>query len=1266
MQSQNAQERRIARVFWSSPFGGLEEERELLTKKYWPRLAHMCQKAGYEYVPVDMRWGITSGHSTQALTIAICLRELDRSDMIVGFFGQRYGWHGDKDQMLQKTFDYASPSYPFIDEYRDRSVTELEFLHGHLNHPGARAASFFFRDKAYDDQKRVEYEAADDERNARKYRATSDGPNAEQFLDDLKSRVKETKDKCLTIHPNYTTPSEGARLMFETAQDFLQDFLKPQRALSGPETDRLEHHAFLIQKLGMGGKYVGGEGYMMEVDSHVLEKRHEYKKKHLLVTGEPGSGKTCLLGNWILKHQEQYPDDVIAYHIVGCSSSSTSVKNVLQRLSNDVEDALFSVNGGPTPERVYATNGKEDVRELRQILTSVVNKASKGDRRVIIVIDALNMLEKAGKTMKTLYWLPKFLPDVAHLILSSVSSDDVNIRELIQEREFSQLTMIPLTEDIQSTVTKNMLIVRGKELSQQQHDRVVGCSQTENPLFLMILLQELCSFGSFFELDDYIDSLIAVNSVTELFVKFLKRLEKDYNPEEKTNLVHEVMCCLLVARRGLSEGEIKKILGVSDQMWSMLYFAMNDFVVERSGLYVLANTELAEAVRQHFCIDENTQTKFTRLICDYFLQIFKELYPRYNTKIPCRVLEELPWLLCKLGDNAQLQDCLLNLAMFSALYSGQHKYDLVDYWNSTGVPGKEIQQSYMGSLDDQVALLYDQSIVETGTLPRPTPGIQLISVVGDISSFLVEAGHRTVLEPLLLRAIRMHPVQDETKVLTSDLDTTRDYCYRQNQLACFYADTDRFDQALVIHKKLLELKGKLDPKVWASEKAVTLNNMGFLQMKLGNNQQSLEYFQQALAFHKEVITDDDAHEVIASATNNIGSVLAVMGRYDEAAPILERSLEIYEEIYFDSLPPDVGGTLLNLAKCHVRNPEKTTDEVEATYQRALDIRVNAYGHNHPEAAQVLMTYGAYMMRRDKTDEGLKMYLEALDIFEVSYGSDGLDTTMVKENVAMAYVVKGQHEEAIPYFNQAGESLHKLGLMDRSSQFLNSSMLNYYLQNKRMAEAHQVLERVITAQFATEDMFVTLEQLDELLLGDQRPARPFEQTLDYALQKFPSGMRVLGRKLVLLARSGEADAMLDIIRNNPAGRDDPALYMYAYKVFVENGHREEGQRILLAASEHFPDNVVVLENLAKCHSIYKRYPEALEVMERALVVNPQDIDLLILRANLLGMSDQLKESRERLLEAKRIAEKKDDQENVDKITAILKNLDKIIISASANT
>ena len=80
--------RQTARVFFSSPFGGLEDEREELTKKYWPRLASMCSKAGYEFVPVDLRWGITTEMSSSASTIEVCLREMDRSDMIVGFFGQ--------------------------------------------------------------------------------------------------------------------------------------------------------------------------------------------------------------------------------------------------------------------------------------------------------------------------------------------------------------------------------------------------------------------------------------------------------------------------------------------------------------------------------------------------------------------------------------------------------------------------------------------------------------------------------------------------------------------------------------------------------------------------------------------------------------------------------------------------------------------------------------------------------------------------------------------------------------------------------------------------------------------------------------------------------------------------------------------------------------------------------------------------------------------------------------------------------------------------
>jgi len=183
-------------VFFSSPFGGLEEEREELTKKYWPQLSSMCKGAGYEFVPVDMRWGITSEMSSNAATIEICLREMDRSDMIVGFFGQRYGWHG-LDVLLQKSFDVAAVKYPWLNDYREKAVTELEFLHGHLRDPGKRAACFFFRDKSYDDMKLKMAEEAGDERQARKFRVSTDGPKAAEHLADLKARVQETQDRCL-------------------------------------------------------------------------------------------------------------------------------------------------------------------------------------------------------------------------------------------------------------------------------------------------------------------------------------------------------------------------------------------------------------------------------------------------------------------------------------------------------------------------------------------------------------------------------------------------------------------------------------------------------------------------------------------------------------------------------------------------------------------------------------------------------------------------------------------------------------------------------------------------------------------------------------------------------------------------------------------------------------------------------------------------------------------------------------------------------------
>lgn len=59
---------------------------------------------------------------------------------------QRYGWHGLDDPDLQQNIANAAEKYSWIEEYKDKSVTELEFMHGHLNNPGQMPAIIAFRD----------------------------------------------------------------------------------------------------------------------------------------------------------------------------------------------------------------------------------------------------------------------------------------------------------------------------------------------------------------------------------------------------------------------------------------------------------------------------------------------------------------------------------------------------------------------------------------------------------------------------------------------------------------------------------------------------------------------------------------------------------------------------------------------------------------------------------------------------------------------------------------------------------------------------------------------------------------------------------------------------------------------------------------------------------------------------------------------------------------------------------------------------------------
>ncbi|HEU4887070.1 MAG TPA: DUF4062 domain-containing protein, partial [Thermoanaerobaculia bacterium] len=66
------------RVFISSTFSDMHEEREELIKRVFPRLRTLCAQRGASLQEVDLRWGITGDQAERGEVLPICLAEIDR------------------------------------------------------------------------------------------------------------------------------------------------------------------------------------------------------------------------------------------------------------------------------------------------------------------------------------------------------------------------------------------------------------------------------------------------------------------------------------------------------------------------------------------------------------------------------------------------------------------------------------------------------------------------------------------------------------------------------------------------------------------------------------------------------------------------------------------------------------------------------------------------------------------------------------------------------------------------------------------------------------------------------------------------------------------------------------------------------------------------------------------------------------------------------------------------------------------------------------
>jgi tetratricopeptide (TPR) repeat protein len=663
MEPLTPQSRQI-RVFVSSTFKDMRAERDYLVKFIFPQLRLLCESRSVTWGDVDLRWGVTEEQKAEGQVLPICLEEIERCrPFFIGLLGERYGWVPDQipPNLVEREH--------WLEQHAQRSVTELEIIHGVLREPGMHDHGFFyFRDPTFLDRLPAGENQADFE---------CENETAQRKLADLKRKLRQAHaQKVCRLRENFRDPRELGQWVLEDFTSLINTLFPEAQKPGWLQREAAEHDAFALSRTGV---YVGRQEYFDRLDLLAAGEGPP-----LVVLGESGSGKSALLANWAVQHRRAHPDDLVLMHFLGASAQSSSWTAIIQRIMGEIKDRLnfkeeipdkaealrsnlfdwlsrAAAQLGQTPQTGIASR-------IRKLLGRRQARPTKPRGRVLLILDGLNQLEDRDAA-PDLVWLPPGMPPNVRLVVSTLPGRAL---DEIKRREWAELSLSPLDVEERRRLIAGILARHAKSLSPGRLDRLASNPSCANPLFLRLVLDELCLFGEHERLDERISHYLEAASPRDLYAKVIARWRLDYGGQ--SSMVEDTLSLLWAARRGLSEAELLGILGTQSgplprAEWSPLYLAMSAALVSRAGLLNFAHDYLRIAVMDT-CLTSESHRQAARLrLAGYF--------QRQPPGI--RQSEELPWQLCQAKQWSQLAEYLSQ--PFSLLIlSEEARFDTYTFW----------------------------------------------------------------------------------------------------------------------------------------------------------------------------------------------------------------------------------------------------------------------------------------------------------------------------------------------------------------------------------------------------------------------------------------------------------------------------------------------------------------------------------------------------------------------------------------------------------
>ena len=635
------------RVFVSSTFTDMAADRDDLVQQAFPVLRRLCRDRAVIFSEVDLRWGITDEQQAEGQVLPICLAEIDRCrPYFIGLLGERYG------SVPVNIPDELVDRQPWLAEHRHRSVTELEILHGVLNNPDmAEQAFFYFRDPGFVDEQPEQHRSRFREEPIEEEIAALGVDEAERRAADRQRRLGELKDAIRGRFAvrTYHDPRQLAAFIVEDLTAMIDQRFP---AGSAPTLDQREATGQAGFAAELRTVFVNRPELFAALDNHV-----DGSGPPLVVHGEPGSGKSALLANWVTHHQIHDPETPVLSHFVAASARSSEPRIMFRLLLHQIAQT-----------HGFTIDFPDDLEALKRTFASALLSASKSGRLVVVVDGAEGI---AGQSTEgPLSWLPHNLPPEVRLIVSTSPGPTL---DGALRQSWSTVETPALDSGERKELITAYLDRFAKSLSDEHTARIVAHRHSANPQFLAVLLDELRWKGDYATLGPTIDGYLAVEDIAELYGRVLDRCEENYG-QDRPGLVKDAMSVLWAAREGLTEDELMELLGEGGKrlphaLWSPFELAADAVIMSRSGLVGLRNRQVRRAVEgKYLNSPEHCRAAHLRLAA-YFSD------SDHNRR---RAIE-MPWQLAQAEQWAELYDALSDEQMLIDIWD-EEPWDLHHYW----------------------------------------------------------------------------------------------------------------------------------------------------------------------------------------------------------------------------------------------------------------------------------------------------------------------------------------------------------------------------------------------------------------------------------------------------------------------------------------------------------------------------------------------------------------------------------------------------------